>query len=131
MAISNCKRCGKIYDSATGPICEACVKELDELFLKVRDFIYKNPTKNMHDVSKETEVPMKMLQQWVREEKLSFSKESGVALTCENCGAKIYTGRFCKDCKERMSDRLNGIFQEKKPQNEGKKTSGARMHFLK
>lgn len=131
MNFVNCKKCGKIFTTSGSPICPECVKKSEEKFLEVRKYIYENPSKNMAQVAEETEVPVRQIQQWVREEKLLFSKDSGVMLECENCGKAIQTGRFCKECKGKMSNKLSGLYVEKNSADHGKRTSGGKMHFLK
>ena len=58
------------------------------------------------EVAAECEVPENQIKQWVREERLEFSKGSG-ALSCEQCGEPISTGRFCDKCKATMTNNLN------------------------
>lgn len=131
MNFINCRKCGKLFTTVDSQICPECVKKAEEKFLEVKKFINENPSKNIAQVSEETEVPVRQIQQWVREEKLLFSKDSGVMIECENCGKPIQTGRFCKECKGKMTNKLSGLYVEKNPANQGKKTSGGKMHFLK
>lgn len=111
MGVRNCSRCGKIFNYAAGqPICENCRKELEVMFQKVKDFIKENPNKGIKEVAEECEVPENQIKQWVREERLEFSKGAGV-LACEKCGEAISTGRFCEKCKAEMSGNLNASVQ--------------------
>lgn len=130
MGFTNCSRCGKLFNSIDSPICKECQKELEEKFLQVRDYIRENPTKNMNQVAEDNEVSVRQLQRWVKEEKLCFTKDSGVMIECEQCGKPIQTGRFCKECKGKMTNKLSGLYSEKKAQENGLKSSGAKMHFL-
>ena len=107
MGVSNCARCGKIFNYVTGQrICESCRKELEKDFQKVKDYIRNNPNKGIREVADECEVSEKQIKNWVREERLEFSKGAGV-LNCETCGAPISTGRFCEKCKAQMTGNLN------------------------
>lgn len=63
----------------------ACNKKLEDKFFEVRDYIYENPTANMSQVSEEMEVPIQQIKKWVREERLAFSKDSGITISCEKC----------------------------------------------
>ena len=111
MGVSNCKRCGKIFNYVVGQrICEGCRKELEVMFQQVKEYIRENPNQGIKDVSEGTEVPESIIQQWVREERLEFSKGAGV-LSCEKCGAPIATGRFCDRCKSEMSNNLTAAVQ--------------------
>ncbi len=43
MALLSCKLCGKIFTSAGGRTCPACLERLDTLYPKVRSFLRDNP----------------------------------------------------------------------------------------
>lgn len=111
MAVSNCQRCGKIFNYVAGQrICENCRKELEVMFQQVKDYIKENPNQGIKEVAEGCEVPENQIKQWVREERLEFSKGAGV-LACEKCGEAISTGRFCEKCKAEMSGNLNASVQ--------------------
>ena len=92
MDVRNCKNCGKLFQFVGKPICPACNKKLEDKFFEVRDYIYENPTANMGKVSEEMDVPIQQIKKWVREERLAFSKDSGITISCEKCGKPILTG---------------------------------------
>lgn len=43
MALLTCRLCRKIFTAAGGRTCPACKQRLDELYVKVRDFLRDNP----------------------------------------------------------------------------------------
>ena len=83
-------------------ICPECRKQLEDKFQAVKKYLEENPHSSMETVSREMEVSVKQIKQWVREERLEFSADSPVGIECEMCGASIRTGRFCEACKNRM-----------------------------
>lgn len=118
MGVSNCARCGRIFNYVAGQrICESCRKELEKDFQKVKDYIRNNPNKGIREVSDECEVSEKQIKNWVREERLEFSKGAGV-LNCETCGAPISTGRFCDKCKAQMTGNFNASIKSKQDANQ-------------
>ena len=132
MDVRNCKKCNKLFNYTGDALCPACAKEMEEKFLQVRDYIYKNPSAPMAVVAEDTEVPIQQIKRWVRQERLGFSKDSGVTIDCENCGKQITTGRYCKDCKNMMTDKFTSFYQEKKPEpKQGTPTSSkGKMRFI-
>jgi len=73
----------------------------------------------MQEVSDVFDVPIAQIKQWIREERLAFAEDSVVGLECEGCGVTIKTGRFCKECKEKMARGLKELYpteEEKQPQ---------------
>ena len=134
MDVRNCKNCGKLFQYVGKPICPACYKKLEDKFFEVRDYIYANPTANMAKVSEEMDVPIQQIKRWVREERLSFSKDSGITISCEKCGKPILTGRFCAECKNSMRNNLSNMYGTeniaKKKSNTSADSNG-KMRFLK
>lgn len=132
MDVRNCKNCGKLFQFVGKPICPACNKKLEDKFFEVRDYIYANPTANMGKVSEEMDVPIQQIKKWVREERLAFSKDSGITISCEKCGKPILTGRFCKDCKNNMRDDLAKVYGSEKAAPKTKTADpNGKMRFLK
>ncbi len=129
MDVRNCKRCGNLFDYTGNSLCPACEKEMEEKFLEVRKYIYENPGAGMPEVAEENDIPMQQIKKWVREERLSFTKDSGVSIECEKCGRPILTGRFCPECKQIMANSLNNLYVTTAPRKDKKATS-AKMRFL-
>ena len=133
MNVRNCRKCGKLFNYAMGQmICPACKDALESDFKKVKQYIQEHNCSSIHEVAKECEVEVSQIQQWLREERLQFSSDSQVMLTCEVCGEPIRTGRFCDKCKNNMA---NGFQQSIKPAEAPKpqkkeERESPRMRFL-
>lgn len=131
MEIRNCKNCGRLFNYISGkPICPACKKELEDKFVEVKTYIREHGGASMQEVADENDVDIKQIKQWVREERLVFSKDSSMTIECESCGAPIRTGRFCPNCIGKMTDNLNSaiakpVVEKKKPEHDKD-----RMRFL-
>lgn len=131
MDVRNCKKCKKLFNYDGDPLCPTCAKEMEDKFYEVRDYIYKNPTASMSMVAEDNEIPIQQIKKWVRQERLIFSKDSGISIDCESCGRPILTGRYCKECQRKMKDKLSGIYVEKvEVKKEGKSSSKGKMRFL-
>ena len=135
MEVRSCRSCGKLYNylGRSTPLCPSCMKALEEKFQVVKEYIRDNPGANITMVSEATEVSVKIIKQWVREERLSFAEGSGVGLECESCGANILTGRFCANCKSKVQNDINEIVAQNKPKpvvEEKKRDASAKMRFL-
>ena len=113
-------------------ICPNCKEEIEKKFYEVKEYIRGNPHVGIKEVSEAMEVSKQQIQQWIREERLQFSEDANIALQCEKCGKKIYTGRYCENCKAQMANRLTKAFEGPAPElkKEPKKT-GNKMRFKK
>lgn len=133
MELRNCASCGKMFNYVLGsaPICQECAKKMDEKFNEVKQYVYDHPGCSINDVVRDMEVTANQVRKWIREEKLSFSESSDIAIQCEGCGARILTGRYCKECKTNMINGMNGLYKKEAPKEEPKKpTHDNRMRFL-
>ena len=123
-----------MFQHIGGPVlCPMCKQELEDKFAKVKDYIYQNPRASIKEVSAETDVTVKQIKQWIREERLILSEPGADGIVCEKCGKPIRSGRFCKKCKAKMTDNLSsGISRPKEPIVNEKKTDkdGNKMRFL-
>lgn len=132
MDVRNCKSCGKMFNYIGGPsICQNCSKKLEDKFDDVKKYIYDHPGVGIQQVSEELEVSVPQIQKWLKEERLSFSESSEIALSCELCGARILTGRFCKACKNTMTNQFGSVYKKNEPAKkvERQKTEN-KMRFL-
>ncbi|PXV90171.1 flagellar operon protein (TIGR03826 family) [Lachnotalea glycerini] len=134
MDVRNCKKCRKLFNYIGGqPICPSCLADLEDEFQKVKVYLRENPKATMVMIAEDNEVSVQQIKQWIREERLSFTDDSPVAIECENCGTMIRTGRYCKQCKDKIANNMNEaikkptaiLAKDKKPTREKE-----RMRFL-
>ncbi|NMB44469.1 MAG: flagellar protein [Clostridiales bacterium] len=133
MEVINCKKCGNIFNYFAGEkICTPCRNKLYEQFDTVKDFIYNNPGSSIQEVAKECNVSMAQITKWVREEKLEFTEDSLVGIECERCGVSIRTGRYCKNCKSKLSSEFSSLYRAKEKGTDINKRSPKdhKMRFL-
>lgn len=125
-----CKMCGRLFHYIRSPFCPDCAKELEEKFKQVKEYLYEHPGAGMEDVSEDNDVSMQVIEYWVREERLDFSKDSPVSFVCEKCGMPIRTGRFCKKCKNEMQREFQKMYAVEPMEKNVRKNSSAKMRFL-
>lgn len=78
-------------------LCPECDKKDQEEFAKVRAYLRESPTAQISDVSEATGVPVKRIQEYLREGRLVLAERVDW-LRCERCGAPIATGWLCPKC---------------------------------
>ncbi|MEE1008498.1 MAG: flagellar protein [Agathobacter sp.] len=133
MEVINCRNCGRIFNAESNErICPLCKKKAEEKFQEVKAYIEENPGASVEAVSKELSVSVKQIKKWIKEERLVLADGSLGGIICEKCGKSISTGRFCENCKKRMSDALQDsiakpVATAAKPKDSLKQN---RMHYL-
>ncbi len=136
MDVKNCKKCGRIFNYALGPvICPACKESMEEKFQEVKKFIQQNGYASMNVVSEECDVETSQIQQWIREERLQFSDDSPIKVACESCGKMIGSGRFCEKCKNDMTRGLSSAMSrpntiQELDRNASRSANSNKMRFL-
>lgn len=109
MDVRNCKRCGKIYNYTGSAVCNNCLRQEQEDFEKIREYLFRNPNSSAAEVSEALGIELKVISRFLKEGRLEadyirMSDEDSV-LTCEKCGRPIKSGRFCENCvREMQSD---------------------------
>lgn len=135
MNVKNCRKCRKLFNYVSGPqICPVCAEALEAKFQEVKEYVRANPAAaSIHEIAKACDVEPQQINQWIREERLTFGDDSPMGVTCESCGAMIKTGRFCEKCKGDLAKGLiSAAGLDKKAEPEVRKASreAARMRFL-
>lgn len=107
MDIKTCRNCGKIFQFRGVYTCPECIREIDDLFVKVRDYIYRNPRANIDSICEDTGANSEMVMDWLREGRLIASEHSTPLLGCTKCGAPIVTGQLCVKCANAFKSEVN------------------------
>ena len=136
MQVKNCRKCGRLFNYVAGPgICPNCLQAIEDKFQEVKKYIQQHGKADMKQICEDCEVDTAQLQQWIRQERLQFSDDSPIKVSCEMCGKMISGGRFCHECKDKMARQLNsamglsGVMTET-PDEVKKVRSSNRMRFL-
>jgi len=135
MDVRTCRGCKRIFNYLTGPIlCPACREALEEKFQEVKKYIREHKGTTILEVSEACEVDANQVRQWLREDRLELTDESGIMLTCESCGKPIRSGRYCEKCLNSVKSGLNQILKDnapkEKPLPQRQSKNDPKMRFL-
>ncbi|MED9903141.1 MAG: flagellar protein [Lachnospiraceae bacterium] len=104
MNVRNCRKCGRIFNYVVGPfLCPACREALEADFQRVKEYVREHRGATISQVSEACEVEISQIHQWLREERLELTEDSGIVLQCESCGAAIMCGRYCDKCRREIA----------------------------
>ena len=132
MEVKVCRGCKKMFQYITGPVlCPRCKQLEEEMFLKVKDYLRENPGSNMYEVNQATGVSAAHIEKFLRQGRLEVAEGSPIALTCERCGKKIVTGKYCNECKNEMTNELNEVKKDLIGHQAAQNDAGPKMRFLK
>lgn len=103
MTIQNCKRCDSLYQKTIKDICSKCVNQEEEDYKKVRMYLKRHKTVEMTEVSRETEVDIELIFQFLQEGRISLGKGTTGGYPCKECGSTIHAGSLCTDCTNELN----------------------------
>ncbi len=106
MQIRQCRRCDRLFSSIGQDTCPTCVKEMDDMLLKVREFLYSHKNASADDICDATGAEEKDILRWMREGRLIVSGSGVNYLNCERCKKPIPAGRYCDACTQEMISTL-------------------------
>ncbi|MGZ4033033.1 MAG: TIGR03826 family flagellar region protein [Tumebacillaceae bacterium] len=112
MGLANCKHCGRLYNQAHRDICPVCIKEEDDQFIIIRNYLKDHRGASVSEVSEATEVETLTIIKFIREGRLSAFDNPNLNFPCEACSTPIVEGRFCKPCKDRLKNDLSSTKKE-------------------
>lgn len=131
MDVRVCKHCKRMFQHISGPsICPRCKQVEEEQFQTVKEYLRKNPGAMMHIVSSDTKVPISLIESFLKQGRLEVSADSPIALSCESCGTKIPTGKYCKKCQEELVSSLSAAVKEIQKSSVKEEKTGEKMRFL-
>lgn len=131
MNIINCKGCGRLFNSlSSNRLCPNCVAALEDKFQEVKEYIRDNADASIDMISKDCDVSVKQIKDWVRDERLAFKEGSASGVSCCRCGKMILTGRFCEECKLKIHDNLSSAIDQKGNEDHRIEHDRDRMRYL-
>lgn len=131
MEVKACKRCGRLFQYVTGSIiCSECKKSEEDVFITVKEYIIEHKGATIEEVSCETGASVTLIEKFLKQGRLEIVEGSPIAITCERCGKKITTGKYCDKCKERLANALGVMAKDMRSSQEPEETTKARMRFL-
>ncbi len=101
-----CRKCSKVFTitGSLGQLCPSCIRDEEEIYLKVRSFVKDNPGVSVQEVSEILSISRTKILGYIKEERLEVTSSSKASLHCKNCGKSINTGVFCIDSKRVHND---------------------------
>lgn len=127
MDIRNCRRCNRIFQYRGSRYCPGCMQELDEIFVRVRDYIYDNPQATIMEVSQELKVEESIILEFLKEGRLELSSP-GLDYVCERCETPITTGRYCNECIQELDRGMKEGLDTPAEKTKGLGRDSQRMH---
>lgn len=109
MSLSNCSRCGRMFQrTAGGRVCFECKETEEHAYRLVRDFLEQQPGANIAAVAEGTGVDEAVVLKLLQDGRLVALGDltSGMAIECRRCGKATAAGKYCPTCVDLMGQAL-------------------------
>lgn len=118
--LKTCIQCGKLFEDLLDKysLCPDCRKNEEALLREVKDYLWVNPGATEAKLWELFGVTHKQVMKWLREERLEVTPGSSIKLTCQRCGSMITTGKYCKDCSDKIAHNLHDLQLNLMPREE-------------
>ena len=105
MNLANCSICGRLYNRTPREMCPNCMREEEETFERVRQYIKTNGQATMKEICEALEISEDRLIRFLKDGRLMSS--STLNFPCEGCGKPIQTGRYCDGCRRNLKSSMS------------------------
>jgi len=132
VAFLQCSFCGQPFNGAgTGKVCPTCRKMLDEQFITIRGYLYKNPEMtNMITVSEELGIPEKVINFLIDEGRLEVGGQMAAKSRCRVCGSPC-VGVLCDKCRGLFVEQTKDLAAKKNEAEKKKDQDQSNMRGIK
>lgn len=121
--LQNCRECDRIFSHPTNKLCPQCIRDQNNQFNLVKDYLRKNPNSLLREVVQETEVSIERIKEFIKEGRLKIVPPDYYH-ECQLCGTKITSGKICNKCQLELRQ-----YEPQKPEPK-KENQSAKMHLL-
>jgi predicted nucleic acid-binding Zn-ribbon protein len=97
---TNCKFCGKLFDSfKLNKVCPTCNENMENYFKQIKEYLSEHVDSTAVEICEALNIPVAVISYFLKEERL-FVKNKGkqFLLRCEKCKKPISSGRYCFEC---------------------------------
>ena len=139
--LKSCIQCGKLFEDYIDKysLCPTCRKNEEAMLRDVKDYLWVNPGATEAKLWELFGATHKQIMKWLREQRIEVTPGSAIKLTCQRCGSMITTGKYCKDCANKVANNMHELQMSLMPHEERnifsmvidkKMARNGSMHFL-
>jgi hypothetical protein len=99
MGVINCIECGKLSVDNPNKLCGSCLRTFLDDEIKVAEYLRLHENSSIDEVHQATRVKTHIILKMIREGRII---EGHLTYLCENCSAMISSGRYCKNCADKV-----------------------------
>jgi hypothetical protein len=115
LLVTNCPRCGKVFQKNLRNQCTDCSSQLDSMLNNSLEFLRRNHRSTREEVSRATGVTIEQLDAWMKEGKLLLADYPNMHYACASCTKPIRKHKLCTDCTCRLNKDIRELKDKEQP----------------
>jgi len=128
--IKNCPECGRLFADVGHNVCNKCLEKEDSEFAVVRRYVRDHPGASIFEVAEETGIAEEKILQFLKDGRLQSAGFVEVR-SCESCGKKITSGRYCEKCRSQLGSQLESVIPRLGPTTSPAQPRGKDKMYVK
>lgn len=100
--ISNCPRCGRLFNKTVRDICDQCINEESDFINIIRQYLKENKLATITDVVRDTEIELEIVLDLIEKGHIVLIDNPNMRFECSRCGLPTPDGRLCSKCREEL-----------------------------
>lgn len=132
MPLCECEYCQNVFNSIGGQkICPQCAGELDEIFTRIRKYMYSTSDRvTTASLVEKLDVPEKAVDYLIHENRLVLDRQGKAVGKCKICGAPTVGESLCKECRKKFTEGVQKFRQERAQEEKTAPSSLGSAHPL-
>ncbi|WP_127581205.1 flagellar protein [Paenibacillus koleovorans] len=124
MNLDNCPQCGKLYVKNSYNACPACLRAVEDQYQACVQFLRRNRTSSIYELSEATGVSVRQITKFIREGRITNREAPNVQTPCEVCNGPVKDGHICDTCRMKLSRDVNHLKEDVKRRDEERQKLG-------
>lgn len=127
--IRTCRKCKTIIEEKSlHDYCPECYKKIEEVFMRIREYIEAYPGATAFEIEQETGIPYHVVNNFVHEGRLIEIPNEYLNIECKGCGCLLLSAhhKYCPECRKKLE---KDIEETKQQLNYKLSNENAKMHL--
>lgn len=131
--LENCRNCGRLFLNGSRNYCTECYEQIESQFKIVVDFLRNDQNWNttLDKLAASTGVPMKRIQEFLRDGRIFAEDYPQLTYPCSKCGKPIKKQVVCDQCFEQLSSEINNAIGKHQGKHQSTEDNEERYWRLK
>ncbi|TVY11543.1 flagellar protein [Paenibacillus cremeus] len=107
LMVSNCPKCGKVYQKNVRNMCQECIRSFDNELDQCLNYLRDHRKATTEELSEGTGVKVSQIVSFIKESRLLLMSYPNLTYPCNSCNSPIRQHNLCATCRIRIVSDVN------------------------